>query len=444
MKQLTLFLIALASFSGAALPAQDISGIWVGKLVPGRNIGSLYGSRILLTISKAENGGWKAVLSNTGQALENGDLPVTSITFENRSLKFAIAALHGQYEGDLKPDGAIAGHWTQGDGWRQFDLRRTLVTVHVTGEQLEQTLSAARVKPDKKVAEQLSGLELTERMSAARLARCVADLPGPLAKQAFTVLIDKSAFLDLPAGEIPSLQKPEVEAQQQMISLTVDYVHKTIHQLPNLFATRNTVSFEEDLWMDRPLHSTGKFSAIVLYRDGDEKINPARSRSSEERGHPNLFQSGAPGLTTSGEFGPILGTAIIDADQGDLVWSHWEEGAAGPEAVFRYAVTAKNSHYKVDQELSGYRGEIAIDPATGAILRLVLRSDPQPGDPLLRADILVEYGPVELGGKTYICPVRGVALSRVYIQEWLNDVVFDQYHLYRAESRILPGYNANP
>jgi hypothetical protein len=52
---------------------------------------------------------------------------------------------------------------------------------------------------------------------------------------------------------------------------------------------------------------------------------------------------------------------------------------------------------------------------------------------------MVEYAPVELGGKTYICPVKGVALSQQLTTICLNDVAFDRYHLYHATARILPG-----
>jgi hypothetical protein len=133
----------------------------------------------------------------------------------------------------------------------------------------------------------------------------------------------------------------------------------------------------------------------------------------------------------------------VDAAHGDMVWNHWERGASGVKAIFRYAVTAEQSHYKVEEHSTGYRGEIAIDPQSGTILRLVLKADQQRG-PMTRADMMVEYAPVELGDKLYTCPIRSVALSLIGVRsEWLNDVVFDQYHLYRADARMLPGYS-NP
>ena len=346
-------------------------------------------------------------------------------------------------------------------GLAQQAADQGIVERRLKGDQFEQMLETLRGRPDAKVAEQLSKVGLSERLDAARLARCMADLPGPQARQALTVLSDEAAFLDPTVQDSAPSAKPNIDAQRQMTSRMVDYVNKTIHQLPNLFATRTTLSFEEDLSTDRSFRSMGKFSALILYRNGQEELHTSPADLKEKKHHPDLFLSSqVGGLTTSGEFGPILLTALIDAAHGDMAWSHWEQGADGQKAVFHYTIPASLSHYNVDGKNRGYRGDIVMDPGTGAILRLVLRADPQQGELLAKADMMVEYGPVELGGKTYICPLRSVALSRAGLiranermlpelvarrrggeSEWINDVVFDQYHLYSASARILPGFN---
>src|SRR5437868_9863101 len=108
----------------------------------------------------------------------------------------------------------------------------------VTSEQLEQMMAAAHNAPDGQVAAQLSELTLIERLSPAAVLRCEAELPGPRARQAFMVLADMSAFLEPPAAEIPNMAKPDPEAQRKMIALAVDYVSKTMRQLPNFYETR--------------------------------------------------------------------------------------------------------------------------------------------------------------------------------------------------------------
>ena len=345
----------------------------------------------------------------------------------------------------------------------------------VTAEQLERFLAADHGKADRVVAQDVAGLELTERLSTTRRARCDANLPGPKARQMLTALADSSAFRDLPPNELPSLARPDAEEQRKMVAMAVDYVLKTIHQLPNLFATRVTTSFQDTATYGeldahsepgetKAFHVIGRYVGTVSYRKGQEVVHAAEASQPEIQG-----------LTTSGEFGPILNTVLLDAAQGKLAWSHWEQSEDGPRAVFRFAVAAAKSHYDVSyccltridggrvyfKQLSGYDGEITMDPSTGAIVRLSMKATTlKPSDPIVRADLVVEYGRVELDGKTYICPLKGVALStasearsmsrgqtedeRRPLRTSLNDVSFEQYHLYGASTRMLPGYKEVP
>ena len=54
-----------------------------------------------------------------------------------------------------------------------------------------------------------------------------------------------------------------------------------------------------------------------------------------------------------------------------------------------------------------YSGEIAIDSSNGTILRLSLKATGLKNtDPIVKAHIVVEYGPVEVGGRSYL-PAEG-------------------------------------
>lgn len=83
----------------------------------------------------------------------------------------------------------------------------------VAVDQLEQTLAAAHSLQDAEVARQLSGLELTERLSTAKLDRLKAELPGEKSRQALMILADASAFLDPPATEISNQPAPDLATQ---------------------------------------------------------------------------------------------------------------------------------------------------------------------------------------------------------------------------------------
>ena len=364
----------------------------------------------------------------------------------------------------------------------------------VTVEQLNRVVESSRGKPDGKTANKLFGLELTERLSAAKLAALEAALPGPKSRQALVALADQSTFLDPPAAEIPPQPAPTIEQQREITAKAVDYITKTLRQLPNLIATRDTISFEDtpavlekgDITAPsgtfvpaQPLHPVSRSTRTVAYRDGEEIDEIAANVE-------GASASGMPGLTTVGEFGPILAAVFSDLPQGNLAWGHWEQAATKAVAVFRFKVPKGASHYQVEfcciagrlfKQMPAYHGEVTIDPADGTILRITLISDLTKSDPIEKAALMVEYGAVELGEKTFICPVKSISItvapvqvnrksflpksvtvptlsgnSRIEIQGnggddaplqvMLNEVVFDKYHLFQSESRILTAGNS--
>jgi hypothetical protein len=53
---------------------------------------------------------------------------------------------------------------------------------------------------------------------------------------------------------------------------------------------------------------------------------------------------------------------------------------------------------------------------------------------LIRSQVMVEYGPEELGGKTYICPLRSVEISRGRSERELHEweMVFSLYSYFET------------
>ena len=62
-------------------------------------------------------------------------------------------------------------------------------------------------------------------------------------------------------------------------------------------------------------------------------------------------------------------------------------------------------------ETPAYHGTVAIDPATGAVLRVTIETVLGAGNPLLGASTVIEYAPVSIGDRKFICPVRSLAIS---------------------------------
>ena len=346
----------------------------------------------------------------------------------------------------------------------------------ISMDQLEQMLGAARDRGDKEVARELYGVELTERMSSTRLSSWKTRLPGKESRAALVALADRSVFLPLPAADIASTAPPDMATQRLILARAVDYVSKTVVKLPDFFATRTTVQYnepplpEDASWKtamsDQSLHVTETSNTTVLVRNSKEVLDSDTRKRKQRKAR----------LDTEGTFGPILAMVFVDAGaaHSEFTWSHWEQGADGPQAVFRYTIPYDKSNFEVGfccladpdgtifyKRYPAYQVEIAIDAASGAILRVAVNADLEPKLPMISSGVMVEYGPVEIGGKTYICPTRSVSIQRTrtvkLVKEWgesfgvyarfetiLNDFSFWQYHIFRAQSRILSDDSPEP
>ena len=378
-------------------------------------------------------------------------------------------------------------------GAEAFVASATQASVERLGvEQLEKMV-AAEGGDDRGVAQTLGQLELTERLTAERYARMRDRLPGKASMDALLALYDMAEFEQLPLSDVAEGAAPDSAAQGKMVTSAVEFVAGVMHKMPDLFATRELSRFEDlrvvrgnappVLAQAKPPAKVDQSRAMVHFREGREVVETAAK--GERAKFPGM------GLDTWGTFGPMLEIVMADVLKAKIGWSHWERGPSGRLAVFRYDVPEDVSHYEVRfccylaenglmsdfNAKPGYHGELAIDPDTGAVVRLVLRDlrlDPlfhveEKTSPLLRSEVLVEYGPVEIAGKQYVCPTRMISVMTSWtlggqgllkqhvsnsegareakkalaLMEFsrvnaINEALFRDYHVFRAEMRIVP------
>lgn len=350
----------------------------------------------------------------------------------------------------------------------------------LTVAQLSQRAAALKAahKSDGDIASKIAAVELTEQLTPAALDHLETNLQlGPKTAQELYLLSDLSATLDPPPDELPAAEPPDAVGREHILRKAYEFAAITMHRMPDFFAIRTTRSFD-----DRPLiasntgwtpahtdlHLAGNFVQQITYRDGHEVSDTDGAGISA----PKEGEASPSGLTTTGEFGPILALVLTDSLNGTITWNHWEQTSAGLAAVFHFRVPVDASHYSVGfcwllQPLANswrhtndmanvrtdcykgkpaYHGSLTIDPATGSVMRIAIESDLPPEDPMERAAIAVQYGSVEIGGRSYMCPVRSVAVSLVQIPKLIpartilrvNEAVFTGYHRFGSTVRILP------
>jgi VWFA-related protein len=369
----------------------------------------------------------------------------------------------------------------------------------LSADELGEMVAAAQAqhRSDAALAQDLYAVELSARVDDAVVERLMAGL-GPEAKRALRAVADEAVFLDPQPGAMAGRPAPDVTAQRAMLAQTIHYVARTLHGLPNFLATRETDSYDDaahteqvGAWPARNgFRYRQSYEAPIAYRDGRELDDAAKAIEAKRAGAKRVRVVEKPaGLTSWGEFGPVLEIVLLDAAKGRLGWSHWEERDGKPVAVFQFSIPQSVSHYNVgyeerqqagsvgasfgtvpggannmrqhDQSLSqvrvvaAYHGTLTIDPGPGpemgAVLRVVIEADMPATAALQKAAMMVEYGPMRIGEDERICPVRSVTVSEVrdlyqpsptaatenVVDHQLNDVRFSGYRRFGSEATLV-------
>lgn len=320
-------------------------------------------------------------------------------------------------------------------------------------EELKALVASSRAagEPDQQTAARLANVEVTERFSAASFP---AD-PGPRTTEALRFLAAASAFLKPPAAALPGDPPPAPSEQNALLAKARANTLSYVQNLPDFICTR-TIRRYDDTFRAPSLHINQHFGVVdvtsseLTYRHGRESDQPQIVDRPTSGRIP-------VGLTSYGEFGSILAALFADQTGARMLWSHWEMLNGRRAAVFSYLVEKARSHYTVvwccwrqgrtyvpRQVKAGYRGEIFVDSATGETLRVTRKALVPLLFPTYRADTMVEYQPVEIGGKSYLCPARSVTISAssffeggwTTVRHYLNEMLFTDYRKFVTSSTL--------
>lgn len=307
---------------------------------------------------------------------------------------------------------------------------------------LVESQSSAHVK-DSSLAEQLRKVTLTERLpSWQAVALQTKYRLGAKTIKELNLLADESAFLVLPVSAQPQMPVPAKDVLQALWNNAIHVEASTLEHLPNFLASRETHVYSNVPEGSSPIfemHAERVFSHEITYRNGAEVPFENRYKVKQEE---------LQGLVTTGEFGPMLKLVLLDLPEGKLRWSHWEQMPAGPAVVLQYEVPRAHAHFSMrlsccathtmyDQYLrevqyartSAYHGEIAIDPATGSVLRLTVIPEFEAKDLIESAGIAIDYDWRMIGDKRHLCPVHSVAHFSIDVERILLPILAGQSNL---------------
>ncbi len=319
---------------------------------------------------------------------------------------------------------------------------------------------------DAEIAERLSSTALSEQLTDLHLQQLLTQAhAGPKTAELLQVLTAESKLRPTPPSDWIQQAAPDPASQQAMLRRMRDHAQQVLQDWPDFVATRTTQTFDNTPLPGPTLHSkpvvhlhwASATQHEISYRHGQELLD--LTAAADKPGEA------AEGFSAWGEFGPILRTVLSDAVQGSIQWSHWQRSEQGsPIAVFRYVVPRAASHYSVDfccyrpdeempmtrfKDSPGYHGEIWFDPAANSIAAISLLGDLGADSAMAESGMAVQYSPVRIGEKDFVCPVQSVIVSVVHnyelqklsaddLEQHVNIVHFTRYHKFETQMRIVP------
>lgn len=319
---------------------------------------------------------------------------------------------------------------------------------------------------DKEIARRIADVELTQRLTESTLATFLGQGLGPQTTEALHLLADESSFLDPPASELPDIQPPTSAEKREIIARADDYALHYIKKLPNFLCTLVVRRFDNQNSSKRvQLRDTASGELSFDLVKGSDAVQAVNGSIDPGNGLSR-------GMISHGEFGGLLAQIFFGGSHAQAVWSHWEVVEGKRVAVFNYSVDKAYSSYTVSyccqpdlvKIKTASKGQLSIDPASGAILRMTEQAVDIPAlFPVHNAGIMVEYRVVDIAGKSYLLPIRSISIADLQFNavasalagvpssiagqydsargydalHSLNEVQFTNYHKFQAESRLL-------
>jgi hypothetical protein len=325
-------------------------------------------------------------------------------------------------------------------------------------------------KADAEVADALKQVQLSEELTRTMMNSLVPTVPGPLSTEQIYVLEARSAMLAPPASDLPTTAPLDSAAQQTLLARADTYATKSYTQLPAISATRTTLRFQDNVLALAA--SSGMHGSATDVSVGSGSVNPNQfvrymnatdATISSERGVEKLPEDktrwGANGMISLMQPDPNLAQVWNEArDASTVKWVRWELINNKPAAVFSFEVPKKKTHLAVNvccfpkieqagtvhfmsasgaggstpgapggakgnlqtnteydpyKAVAPYHGEFFIDPDTGIVVRMITQAELKPAEMVHQVDTRIDYGPVTVGDKSLVLPLKTVVDTEV-------------------------------
>lgn len=241
-------------------------------------------------------------------------------------------------------------------------------------------------------------------------------------------------------GQAPA---PDPAEQKKILADATDYAFNHERNLPNFLCIQTTRRFRDfqsrdlqgrDDW--RPLDIIVERLAYFEHHEDYKVIEINGIPSSVD--HTKLG-----GASSSGEFGSVMKGIFAPETGTDFTWQTWFMLRGHKMHVYAYHVAVDKSDYHVvvpEQSkdlVTAYHGLIFIDDRKHHVHRITLHADGiPPSFPIQDISLMLDYEYTRIGDGDYLLPLTFELRSREGNVRVKNDVDYDQYRKFTADSSL--------
>jgi len=298
---------------------------------------------------------------------------------------------------------------------------------------------------DKRIAEYLKKVTLTQRLDASTVENLQAAGAGPRTLEVLRDLMQASKSLPAPPPK-PRVEPPKPveipppppEEQARILEEVRKYALDYTRQLPNFICVQVTRRFYDpsglEFWQR---DSTITAQLTYFEQKEDYKVlmvdNKATLNTSFER---------LGGATSTGEFGSMLREIFEPESLTQFRWERWATLRGRRMHVFAYRVAQPQSKWTIryqrtDEIRPGYRGLVYVDRDTLMVMRVTLEADDiPPSFPIQQASVTLDYDYAKIADREFLVPLKSTMRMREGRTLVKNETEFRLYRRFGAEAII--------
>ncbi len=297
---------------------------------------------------------------------------------------------------------------------------------------------------DRKVADYVRKIQLTERLTERDVEDLAVDGIGPRTIDALRSLIPSTVTLPNPTrdpavrtADEPRIPGPPEPEQKRIIADAREIALGYTKKLPDFICLQVTRRYVDPSGLDM-FHLADTLAARLSYFEQKEnyKTVSVNGRLTDM----DIDKLG--GATSSGEFGSMLREIFEPGTQTEFWWERWAKLRGRVVHVYGYRVLKARSKWTISWQrqleyVPGYKGLIYIDKDVPVIYRITLDAESLPPSfPIQEARTQLDYEYTDISGSPFLLPLRAEMRMREGKFLVRNNVEFRNYRKFGADTTI--------